>query len=199
MSLTLFGTSRSRAFRVLWMLEEIGLPYTHRPLTPDRCAQDGDYLAINPSGTIPCLVDDGFVLSESLAINLWLARKAGALKPEGERGDALALQWSLWAATALEPAYVRWATQSHWLPEDRRDPAQAAAALDELQRPLRRLDDALAARPGLLGDAFTVADLNVAGVIPLLRHIDAGAFAHVARWLARCCARDAYARAGARP
>ena len=147
---------------------------------------------------MPASSDDGFVLTESLAINLWLANKTGTLKPEGTRGDALALQWSLWAATALEPAYVRWAEHAQWLPPHRRDPAQAQAALDELRRPLQRLDDVLAGQDTLLGGAFTVADLNVAAVIPLLRRVDACGFAHVARWLARACARAAYARAGAR-
>ena len=198
MSLILFGTSRSRAFRVLWMLEETGLPFEHRPLAPDRCATDGDYLAINPAGTIPCLSDDGFVLTESLAINLWLAGEARTLLPTKRRDDALALQWSFWAATALEPAYVRWATHTRWLAPERRDAAQAEAALAELQRPLRRLDDVLSAKATLLGEDFSVADLNVASVIPLLRHVDAGGFAHVARWLAAACARDAYARAEAR-
>ena len=199
MSLILFGTSRSRAFRALWMLEETGLPFEHRPLVPERCGADADYLGVNPAGTIPCLADDDFVLTESLAINLWLANRTGVLKPEGSRGDALAMQWSLWAATTLEPAYVRWAEHTAWLPAPQRDAAQAQTALQELARPLRRLDGVLSGQDGLLGDAFTVADLNVASVIPLLRHIDADGFEHVARWLARATARDAYARAGARP
>ena len=67
----------------------------------------------------------------------------------------------------------------------------------DLQRPLRRLDEALQGRDVLLGERFSVADLNVACVIPLLRHADLGGFERAARWLARCCARDAYGRAGA--
>ncbi|MBC7662668.1 MAG: glutathione S-transferase family protein [Caulobacter sp.] len=196
MSLILFGTSRSRAFRALWMLEETGLPYEHRPVAVDACATDAELLSVNPGATIPCLLDDDFALSESLAINLWLACKASALEPLDARGEALAAQWSFWAAS-LEPAYVRWASHSFWLPEYRRDPVQATAALAELRRSLGRLDAALARQPWLLGSSFCVADLNVAGVFPLLRHAELGEFPHAARWLAACCARDAYARAGA--
>lgn len=180
------------------MLEEIGLPYEHRPVPVDRCTLDAELLSVNPAGTIPCLLAEGFALSESLAINLWLARQGGILSPADTRGEALAAQWSFWA-TSLEPACVRWASHSFWLPENRRDRSQAAAALHDLQRPLRHLDASLAKREWLLGDRFSVADLNVAAVIPLLRHADLAETPHAARWLAQSCARDAYARAGVLP
>jgi glutathione S-transferase len=199
MSLTIYGTSRSRAFRVLWMAEELGLTYSHHPIGVQDAATDPAYLAINPAGRIPCLVDDGLILAESLAINLHLAERHGRLKPRLERGDSLAMQWSFWAATTIEAPYSRWAASARWCPAARRDPRDIAAALADLERPLSRLSAALSEREWLVGDVFSVADLNVASVIPLLRDGEAAVPTAVAQWLRRCCGRDAYAAAAAKP
>jgi glutathione S-transferase len=199
MSLTVFGTSRSRAFRVLWMLEELGLPYEHRPMSWQHCAADRQYVAINPAGTIPCISDDGFVLAESLAINLYLSRKADSLWPASDLLQASALQWSFWAATSLETPYEAWATHTQWLPEHLRERQKADAAAESLQRPLDRLERHLSGRPYLLGEAFTVADLNVAGVMGLLRKLEAERRPSVTAWLTRCIARPAYAAAAMLP
>jgi glutathione S-transferase len=72
--LKLFGQARSRASRSLWMLEEIGIPYEHVPIRPYTESRAPDYLRLNPNGHIPTLDDDGLILWESLAINLYLAR-----------------------------------------------------------------------------------------------------------------------------
>src|SRR5262245_17063120 len=101
--LKLFGQTRSRASRSLWMLEEIGIPYEHMPVRPYTESQSAEYLHINPNGHIPSLEDDGFVLWESLAINMYLAETyAGApLWPAGAKDHALVYQWSLWAANEI--------------------------------------------------------------------------------------------------
>lgn len=199
MSLTVFGTSRSRAFRVLWMLEELGVPYEHRPLSWKDCAADPQYLAVNPAGTIPCISDDGFVLAESLAINLHLSCKAGTLWPESAHLQASALQWSFWAATSLEVPYEAWATHTRWLPEHLREHRQAEAAGQSLQRPLNLLEQHLAGRPYLLGQVFTVADLNVVSVIGLLRNFEPARRPLVTGWLNRCISRPGYAAAAKLP
>jgi len=106
--LKLFGQTRSRASRSLWMLEEIGIPYEHMPVQPYTESRSAEYLHINPNGHIPSLEDDGFVLWESLAINMYLAETyAGApLWPAGAKDHALVYQWSLWAANEIEPCIV---------------------------------------------------------------------------------------------
>ena len=94
MSLTIYGAAASRAFRVLWAAEELGLPYEHvgyKFAGPEIKAEA--YRAINPNRAIPAIVDDGFALWESLAINLYLARRHGGdLGPRDEAENALALR-----------------------------------------------------------------------------------------------------------
>ena len=98
--LKIYGYAASRAVRNLWMCEELGLSYEHVPVAPAGGAtRTPEFLKINPSGQIPAIDDGGFKLSESLAINLYLARKHGKLMPGTLEGEAKALQWSFWAAS----------------------------------------------------------------------------------------------------
>src|SRR5689334_16590329 len=96
--LKLFGQARSRASRSLWMLEEIGIPYEHVPVRPYTESRAADYLRLNPNGHIPTLDDDGLVLWESLAINLYLAERyaVAPLWPAGAQDHGRIYQWSLW-------------------------------------------------------------------------------------------------------
>ena len=71
----LYGVPLSRAFRSLWALEEIGVEYENVPVNFVDDAKKPQYLAINPNGRIPALVDGDLTLFESMAINLYLARK----------------------------------------------------------------------------------------------------------------------------
>jgi len=74
--LKIYGIARTRAFRALWMAKELGLDYQHDPVEiGDAGARTPEFLAINPNGRLPVIVDDGFVLFESLAITLYLAKK----------------------------------------------------------------------------------------------------------------------------
>src|SRR5271167_1469660 len=165
MALTIYGSDRSRTMRVLWMAAELGLDYVHVPLAYDDPALKApSYLAINPAGAIPAIVDDGFALPESLAINLYLAKRYGAggpapLYPETLQGEAEAWRWSLWAQGELEP----WVQRDARLSDLRNAAGPHAAAA--VQSALATLDRALTGRDWLLGGAFTVADLNVAAVL----------------------------------
>jgi glutathione S-transferase len=204
MTLRIYGIAASRAIRALWMAEELGLAYEHVPIhyrdDPDGPLgkNNPEFRRANPLGRVPAIDDDGFALWESMAINLYLARKHGkGLWPAIVEGEGLAFQWSFFAVTEIDPPINEWARHAIVLPEAERDPEVASAALGKLQRPLAAVDAALAHRPYLAGGAFTVADLNLAAALFRARRMDHAARPNLARWLADCFSRPAARRAWA--
>lgn len=192
--LKIYGIARTRAFRVLWMAEELGLDYEHIAIeTGPAGARQPGYLAVNPNGRLPAIDDDGFVMWESLAINIYLAKKhaTGTLYPASAQGEAKTAQWSLWAANEIERATNVWSFHAERLPVAERDPAIAAAAIELLRPPFGVLDRALSDRSFLLGETFTVADLNVAAVALRSIAMDLSATPHFCDWLQRCYDRPA--------
>ena len=192
--LKIYGIARTRAFRVLWMAQELGLDYEHIPIeTGAEGARKPEYLAVNPNGRLPAIDDDGFIMWESLAINLYLAKKhsTGGLYPVTPQGEAKVWQWSLWAANEVERGVNVWSFHAQRLPPSERNPQIAADAIELLAAPFTVLDRELGDSPFLLGDAFTVADLNVAAVIGRAIEMDLAATSHLARWLRRCLDRPA--------
>ncbi len=204
MTLRIYGIAASRAIRALWMAEELGLAYEHVPIhyrdDPDGPLgkNNPEFRRANPLGRVPAIDDDGCTLWESMAINLYLARKHGkGLWPATIEGEGLAFQWSFFAVTEIDPPINEWARHAIVLPEAERDPKVASAALEKLQRPLAVVDAALAHRPYLAGGAFTVADLNLAAALFRARRMDHAARPNLARWLADCFSRPAARRAWA--
>lgn len=198
MALKIYGVARSRAFRTLWMAQELGLSYEHVPVDmADGGTRRPEYLAINPNGHIPAIDDGGFVLWESMAINLYLAKKYGAgpdgLYPQRLEDEARAWQWSFWGMTEIERPVLTALMHRALHPEDRRDARAAEEAERALGAPLKVLDGALAATPYLLGARFTVADLNLASILSWARpaRIDLSAVPKVAEWLKTCSDRPA--------
>lgn len=194
MSLRIYGIARTRAFRVIWTCKEIGIDYEHVPVeTGPAGSRRPDYLAINPNGRLPAIDDGGFILWESLAITMYLAKKhaAGRLYPATLEGEARTWQWSLWALNEVDRAVNIWSLHAVRLPPEDRDPAKRDEALNVLAGPFRVLDGALAGRPYLFGDAFGVVDLNVAAVISRAVDMDLAAAPHVRDWLHRCLERSA--------
>jgi glutathione S-transferase len=176
------------------MAQELGVEYEHVPVEIGAAgARQPDFLKINPNGRLPAIVDGGFVLFESLAITLYLAKKhAGrGLYPKTLEGEARAWQWSLWAVTEVDRGVNIWSLHAVRLPADERDAAKRAEALQVLEAPFRVLDAAIAKQPYLLGDAFTVADLNVAAVISRAVDMDLSAVPSLKAWLYRCLDRPA--------
>ena len=195
-NLKIYGIARSRAFRTLWMAKELGLDYEH---VQTNFAEGGtrtpEYLAINPNGHVPAIDDDGFALWESMAINLYLAKKygAGRLYPSHLHHEALAWQWSFWVMTEAERPVLTAMFNRALYPEDKRDAAAADEAERQLQQPLKVLDGALANSAYLVGDEFGVADLNVASVLSWARpaRIDLSGVPKMADWFKRCADRPA--------
>ena len=190
MAIVIYGSPRSRTMRVLWMASELELAFRHIPHEHDSPAlKTPGFLELNPAGSVPTLVDDGFALSESLAINLYLSKKygSGTLYPLSPEDEASAIRWSLFAQGHLEP----------WIQQDLilADLIDAIGPLgdDMVYRSLGVLNRALTGSVWLLGDAFSVADLNVAGVLSpsRRRNLDLSRFDRVATWLDACYARPA--------
>jgi glutathione S-transferase len=194
--LQIYGVPRSRAFRTLWLAKELGLDYDNVMVdfaTGETRQQP--YLAINPNGHVPAIDDNGFVLWESMAINLYLAKKhgLGTLYPKSLEDEARCWPWSLWGMTEIERHVLTAMFNRAIYPEDKRDTAAADAAEKELQHPLGVLDGAVSRSQYLIGDDFTVADLNVASILSWARpaQIDFAPFPKAADWLQRCALRPA--------
>jgi glutathione S-transferase len=193
-SLRIYGIARTRAFRALWMALELGIDYQHLPIEiGDAGARSPEFLAINPNGRLPVIVDDGFVLFESLAITLYLAKKhaTGTLYPAALEAEAKAWQWSFWAIAEVDRGVNIWSLHAVRLPEAERNAVLREEALRVIAAPFKVLDAALAGTPYLLGQDFTVADLNVAAVISRAADMDLSAVPNLEAWLTRCLERPA--------
>ena len=196
--LRIYGIARTRAFRVLWTAMELGLDYEHLPIEIGaEGARAPEFLKLNPNGRLPFIDDDGFVLYESLAITLYLAKEhsTGKLYPAALRDEARVWQWTSWALTEVDRGVNIWSLHAVRLPEADRDPAKRDEALKVIAAPFRVLDAALAREPYLLGNDFTVADLNVAAVISRAIDIDLSAWPNLKAWLTRCLDRPAARKA----
>ena len=206
--ITLYGVYRSRASRPLWLLGETGTSFTHVPVIQSYRLADvqktdtplhtgsPSYLAINPQALIPSMTDGDLILTESLAITLYLARRYGGdLGPQTDGESAQINQWTLFAATSIEtPAVSIIYIQTDG--GDKTPEGQAAIAInaEKLRRPLARLNLHLEAHPFLVADRFTVADINVA---ECLRYAQGhptllAEFPAVKSWLEICQSRPAF-------
>jgi len=197
--LRLYGSAKSRGLRPLWMLGELGLSYEHKdflPRSPET--KTPEFVALNPNSRVPVIDDDGFVLSESMAINLYLAKKhASPLYPADPKNEALAWQWSLWETDRLDRQIVNYVRHSSELPADQRKAEVAEAMWQEIVPAFDVLETALTKSAWLAGPAFSVADLNVAAALFRALSLDLGKWPHIQAWLNRCWERPAAKRARA--
>ena len=198
MTLRIYGVARTRAFRAVWIAEELGIAYQHVPVEiGDAGARTPEFLALNPNGRLPFIDEGDFVLTESLAITLYLAKKHshGALYPATRNDEARAWQWSFWALAEVDRGVNIWSLHAVRLPPGERDAALRDEALNVLAAPFKVLDAAVAKNFYLLGPNFTVADLNVAAVISRAVDMDLTAWPHLQDWLNRCLDRPAARKA----
>lgn len=209
MALTIYGISASRAVRPLWVAHELGLRFTHVPLPYQaRATRTPEFLAINPNGHVPALVDarpDGdVVVWESMACALYIARHHGredgqSITPATPREDAEALRWSFWAMTETESDALTVLMHRLVMSEQRRKPELADAAERRLAQPFQVIEQHLqrqrdAGQTHLAAERFTVADLCVASVLnwarPCKALMAANPLTH--EWIRRCMSRPAY-------
>jgi len=197
--LKLYGSAKSRGLRVLWMAGELGLTYDHKdylPRAPET--RTPEFLALNPNARVPVIDDDGFVLSESMAINFYLAKKhRSPLCPTDPKHEALALQWSLWETDRLDRQIVNYVRHTRDLPAAERKPELADASWKEVVPAFDVLETALAKSDWLAGPAFSVGDLNVAAALYRALFVDIKKWPRMQAWLSRCWERPAAKRARA--
>ncbi len=206
--ITIYGVLRSRATRPVWLMREMGEKFDLVPVIQsyrlaDPQAADAPFntasaafLAVNPQGQVPVMVDGDLVLTESMAIALYLARKfGGPLAPASLAEEGEAMQWGFVAISAVEgPALdILYVHQN-----DQQDTPEGAAKLATgsaaLARPFARIEAHLQGRDWLMGGRFTVADILLAECVRYAQpHAPAlAAFPALQGWIARCQARPAF-------
>ncbi len=197
--LRIHGSARSRAQRTLWMMFELGIPFEHDDLLPrSPGTKTAEFLTLNPNARVPVIEDDGLVLYESMAINLYLAKKHNSpLYPSDPKLEALALQWSFWEIDRLDRNLANYLIHTSGPPDPERDKSIADAAWAEVEPAMNVLNGALSNNPFLLGPTFSVADLNVASALWRGLSMDLSRWPGVRDWLARCWDRPAGKKARA--
>ena len=204
MTIQFHSWPRSSGTRVHWVLEELGVPY--ELIKPDGAKKEqksAAYLAINPNGKVPGLVDDGVTFFESLAMLLHLGEKYGVEKglwPKDGQARADAMSWATWAHTELWAYVIQYVYHGldapmSYKPEDRSVPA-AAWSLSNFNAHMDMLEKRLADRDCILGD-FSLVDVAPATIVGFAKALGApmGDRPKTADWLKRCNARPARKRA----
>lgn len=161
MTIALYYHPYSRASNVVWMLEEVGVPYELRPVDLMKGAHKApDLIALNPMGKLPILTDDDTVVTESAAIALYLADRYayGRLAPRvDDPARATYLRWSLFAPSVIEPGIM--AKQAGWAFKE------TQAGWGSYDAMLKAIESAIADRPYLLGDDLSMADVIFGGTL----------------------------------
>lgn len=206
--LKIYGVYKSRATRILWLMEELGTPFElvpvlqayklKDPMAPDARlnTRSPEFLAVNPMGSIPTIEDDGLVLNESLAQTLYVAKKnGGPIGPRDLQEEAQMLQWSLFAATSIETDALKISmanAEGRLSTETGQQEAKVIARI--LARPFGVLEKHFAHNDYAVGGRFTVADINLAEIVRYAQAYQPLFDAHpkLAAWLAHVQARPGF-------
>ncbi|EDQ01185.1 glutathione S-transferase family protein [Shewanella benthica] len=162
----LYGVPRSRSLRVSWTLEELGLDWQYHYINFAKGdSRSPDFLAVNPCGKVPALVDDELVVTESAAIVLHLAEKYGdrkLLPQPGSDASALHHQWVSFIITELEQPLWTIGKHKFALPEELRQESMLPVAKWEFDKAAAIAENWLPESDFLLGDEFSAADILLA-------------------------------------
>lgn len=198
----LFTSETPNGWKISIALEELGLPYTVRPLALSKREQKQDwYLKLNPNGRIPTIVDhdnEDFVVFESGAILIYLAEKTGRLMPKDPKGRSRVMQWLMFQMGSIGPMMGQANVFYRYAPE------KISYAIDRYQREVRRLfevlDRQLATGEYLAGE-YSIADI---ATWSWAHHyewsgVSIDGLPHLKRWIDRIAARRAVQRGRAIP
>jgi len=206
--LQLYSLPTPNGVKVSIMLEEIGLPYEpHRVDFDTNDQASAEFRSLNPYGKIPAIIDpagpggEPLPLFESGAILVYLAEKSGQFLPRAPAARYETLQWLMFQVGGVGPMFGQLGFFHKFAGRDYQDKRPRDRYVAEARRLLRVLDRRLEARPWLMGDAYTIADM---AVLPWVRNligfyaagdlVGIGDFPHVTRALASFVARPAVAR-----
>jgi len=199
MSLVFYYAPQSSAVTVHWALEELGIPYEKVKI--DLQARDQDkpaFLALNPNGKVPCLVHEGTPIFESAAIMIHLGETYGVARklfPAPGPARAEALKWLVWCNVSLGGANMRYLeASSPRVPAERHNAKAAEAAKAEVEKLLGILDKALEGKTWMIGDAFSLVDVHVAGWVAWVGMcgFDLGRYSSIGPWLKRATSRPGH-------
>lgn len=196
-NIVIYGARMGSSFRPHWMLAELGLPYETAKLDM-RAGEHKQpaYLAINPAGQVPAMTYDGFALSESAAIVHYLAEKhdPSFFGPMNAESHATLLRWEFFTLLNVDKHFATLASKTWGMPAT---PEAEAKATEALAKSLPVLEGWLAARPYLVGDAFTVADVVCRSSFNYAEAagFELAAYPAITAWMKRCADRPAYAKA----
>jgi glutathione S-transferase len=199
MTITLYHAPMSSASPIVWMMAELGIEHEsiELDLQEDRHKQP-EYLAMNPMGQVPLLVDDGHAMFESSAITIYLGEKYGVerhLWPAlGSPARMRALTWVAWMAVSVGSTLRQiFMTAEKWAPPELQHRALNEQATKRLGELLVLLDGHLEGGEYIASTSFTLADVYcsagltwVAGVVGF----DLDNTPQLADWLKRCTARE---------
>ena len=196
--LVLWGRNTSiNVQKVIWTLEELGLPYERKDVGgPFGGLDTPEYAALNPNRLIPVLQDGDTTLWESSAIVRYLAAEygAGSLWPELPSERAPCDQWADWANTTFQPAWLGVYVHMVRVPPSKRDPDVMGKGVEATNACLALLDSALADRPYLCGNELTYADILTGAALYRWSALDVTRISmpNVDAWHARLHKRPAY-------
>jgi len=206
MAIQFYYSPMSSAARVHWALEELGVPYEGHKLNLAAGDQrKPDFLALNPNGKVPTLVDGEAKIFESLAILVWLGERYGVEKGmwprvgTSEHGEALS--WTMWGTTEVTTALVQYLAHGTdarlALPKEHRSGHAAKLAKDRFEQLMGVLDGRLQGREYVMGLTFSLVDVADASTIAFATRVGGLSIAdhkNVASWAGRCERRPALAR-----
>jgi glutathione S-transferase len=194
--ITVFG--EGRGFRVVWLLEEMGVPYRLRPV--DMLAgveNDPEFLAINPGGFIPAIQDGDVTMVESIAIMEYLMARYGPtpLAPPPQDPAFPAYQQFLHLGEAGLAASIFFVVVARMRGQEQEN-FSARHALETFESRLRLVTRQLARTPYMAGEAFTAADISVTYALQLATRAGGVVLGEAEKaYVARTSARDGYRRA----
>lgn len=202
--LKVYHAPNTRSVRIVWLLEELGLPYELKKLEfSPKDLQSEEYLAVHPLGQVPSIDEDGLILNESGAITQYILAKFGngRLEPKpGTADHARYLYWLHFAEATFMPPLGTIAQHAFIRPAEQRIPQLVTESQDKVRKILSLLDRALAGKPFICGGELTAADTMLGYDLLLAKMFGllTDDYPNVVAYFGRLAARPGFQKATAR-